>query len=128
MIKKKYLGIRKRGRVSKIKLDKVVPDQMYSLKEAAKLLGVSYYTIWREVKQKKIASVKLGKEILVAGEAIIKFLRPPMNIIYNPNEISREEIEKMIVKFAREQASKTGAKATFSKTSNFEMKVDITKA
>lgn len=50
-------------------------DQYFSLDEVAKLLKVSYLTVYRWVQSKKLAAYKAGKQYRIKREDLDKFVK-----------------------------------------------------
>jgi excisionase family DNA binding protein len=49
-------------------------DNVYTVKEAAKLLKVHVNSIYQLVEQKKIRAVRVGKKILISHKALNDFI------------------------------------------------------
>jgi len=47
--------------------------KVFSIKEAAKMLGVSEITLYRKTKSKEVKSRKLGSRVLIPAEVIRNF-------------------------------------------------------
>ena len=53
---------------------KVMQDEYYTLKEVAKMLKISYMTVFRWVQAGKLKAVKVGKQNRVKKEILEKFI------------------------------------------------------
>ena len=53
---------------------KVMQDEYYTLKEVAKMLKISYMTVFRWVQAGKLKAVKVGKQHRVKKEILEKFI------------------------------------------------------
>lgn len=49
--------------------------QLRSVKEAAGLLGISVKTMWRLIDQRRIATVRFNRRVLVSNQAIEEFAK-----------------------------------------------------
>jgi len=49
--------------------------KMYSLKEVAEMLGVTYNTVWNLIKAGRIASVKVGRSLRIEQSEVDRLKR-----------------------------------------------------
>jgi excisionase family DNA binding protein len=49
--------------------------RLYSLKEVAEMLGVTYNTVWNLVKTEKIKAVKVGRVLRIDQEEVERIMR-----------------------------------------------------
>jgi excisionase family DNA binding protein len=49
--------------------------KLYSLKEVAEMLGVTYNTVWNLVKTEKIKAVKVGRVLRIDQEEVERIMR-----------------------------------------------------
>lgn len=52
--------------------------KFYSVKEIAKMLGISTITVYRECKMKRLGSIRIGGRIRVLKEHIEKYIQEPL--------------------------------------------------
>ena len=55
-------------------MNKKLTDDYYSIKEVAKMLKVTYLTVYRWIKAKKISAIKAGKQYRISRSELDKFV------------------------------------------------------
>ena len=75
---------------------KRIPAKYYSIPEAARILGVSRIAVYKQVKNGKIRSIKVGRNYCVPANAIVRRAGKILD------EKAKTKIEKAVKRVVRE--------------------------
>jgi excisionase family DNA binding protein len=65
---------KRRGEDSARDHSPIVPNQTYSIREAAAVLGVSVPSIWRWLSDGRISHARLGRRVVFLGSHLLDYL------------------------------------------------------
>ena len=65
---------KRRGEDSARERSPIIPNQTYSIPEAAKALGVSVPSIWRWLSDGRIPHARLGRRVIFLGSHLLEYL------------------------------------------------------
>lgn len=65
------------------------PVQLYSVEECAMFLAISTKTMWRIIHQRKIATVRVNRRVLISEQGLMAYVESRTVAAFDPRKVAR---------------------------------------